>query len=203
MNEAALKQLDNALTAATPSALSKLSTDDFVIAIGRIYSKVDYIHPFSDGNSRTLREFTRQLAEESGYKLDWERFNQTPAGRDILYIARDLSVIEQCLPLVQDVSTKRNVLLTKDQFEGNPDLTALLQDVIEPLNEPSLEEQLKQQAPPTLLMESSGTEELSLEEQLQEYEKGAYVVKTTTVQPTYTQTDHAFRVDYDEPGMDN
>jgi cell filamentation protein len=75
---------------------------------------------------------SRQLAEESGYELDWERFNQTPPGRDILYIARDLSVIEHCLPYIQDDVTRRDALRTVDQFEGNRDLPALLQDVSNP-----------------------------------------------------------------------
>lgn len=169
-------------------------------AIGSIYSQVDHIHPFPDGNSRTLREFTRQLAEESGYKLDWERFNQTLAGRDILYIARDLSVIEHCLPYIQDDVTRRDVLRTMDQFEGNRDLPALLQDVIEPLYEPSLEEQIKQQgAAPALMKQSIGTEEPSLEEQLKHYETGTYVVKVAAIKPV--QSDQLLReAVHDEPG---
>ncbi|WP_353744070.1 MULTISPECIES: Fic family protein [Pseudomonas] len=55
----------------------------FTKAIGKLYSQLDFIHPFSDGNSRTLREFSRQLAEASNYRLDWERFGQSPAGRDL------------------------------------------------------------------------------------------------------------------------
>jgi cell filamentation protein len=202
MDKAAQHQLDRALIAADPSALSKLSTDDFVTAIGSIYSQVDHIHPFPDGNSRTLREFTRQLAEESGYKLDWERFNQTPAGRDILYIARDLSVIEHCLPFIQDEGTKREVLRTMDQFEGNRDLPALLQDVVEPLYEPSLDEQIKQQsAAPALVKQSLETGEPSLEEQLKQYETGTYVVKVAATKPV--ESEQVLREAYDdEPGMD-
>lgn len=54
-------------------------------------------------------------------------------------------MIEHCLPFIQDDITKRDVLRTMDQFEGNRDLAALLLDVVEPLYEPSLEKQLKQQ----------------------------------------------------------
>jgi cell filamentation protein len=47
MDKAVQQELGRVLVAADPSALSKLSTDDFVTAIGSIYSQVDYIHPFS------------------------------------------------------------------------------------------------------------------------------------------------------------
>jgi cell filamentation protein len=98
MDGKAQGKLDRILTQADPKKLEKLKTAEFTRAIGKLYSEIDYIHPFKDGNSRTLREFTRQLAEISGYDLDWERFNKQPAGRDILYIARDLDVNKQALP---------------------------------------------------------------------------------------------------------
>jgi cell filamentation protein len=35
-----------------------------------------YIHPFREGNGRTLRIFFSQLAENAGYSLDWRAVNK-------------------------------------------------------------------------------------------------------------------------------
>ncbi|MCS8265695.1 Fic family protein [Pseudomonas aeruginosa] len=132
MDKAAQARLDKALESANPASLGKLRTTEFTQALGKLYAELDYIHPFSDGNSRTLREFTRQLAEASGYTLDWERFGKSAGGRDVLYIARDRSVNELALPHIQHAGTKRDVVLTMDQFEANRDLPDLLRDAIRP-----------------------------------------------------------------------
>lgn len=63
MDAATQARLDDVLKGANPAELSKLKTAEFTAAIGKLYSEVDYIHPFS---SRTLREFTRELADASG-----------------------------------------------------------------------------------------------------------------------------------------
>ena len=132
MDKAAQARLDEVLKGANPAELSKLKPAEFTKAIGKLYAEVDYIHPFSDGNSRTLREFTRELAEASGYTLDWDRFGKSPGGRDVLYIARDLSVNELALPHIQHAGTKRDVVLSMDQFESNRALPDLLRDAIRP-----------------------------------------------------------------------
>lgn len=63
-------------------------------AVAQTYARLDYLHPFREGNSRTLRTFTEQLARENGHQLDWGTTNVTPKSRDALYIARDLAVIQ-------------------------------------------------------------------------------------------------------------
>jgi cell filamentation protein len=57
------------------------------------YSELDAIHGFRDGNSRTLRVFTADLAESAGHRLDWARVAQTEEDRQRLYHARDLAVM--------------------------------------------------------------------------------------------------------------
>lgn len=47
-------------------------------AVAQTYAWLDYLHPFREGNSRTLRTFTEQLARENGYRLDWGTTNVTP-----------------------------------------------------------------------------------------------------------------------------
>lgn len=132
MDRAAQARLDKALQGANPAALGRLNTAALIQAIGKLYAELDYIHPFGEGNSRTLREFTRSLAETSGYTLDWGRFGNSPAGRDMLYIARDRSVNELALPHIQHAGTKRDILFSMDQFEGNRNLPDLLRDAIRP-----------------------------------------------------------------------
>lgn len=60
--------------------------------MAEIYSKLDYLHPFRDGNSRTIREFTRKLALRAGFEMNWEKSNLNQEKRNELYIARDIAV---------------------------------------------------------------------------------------------------------------
>ncbi|MDQ1919325.1 Fic family protein [Massilia pseudoviolaceinigra] len=132
MNTNDHERLDKVLEGAVPDKLRGLKTEEFTATIGRLYAELDYVHPFSDGNSRTLRTFTKQLATEAGYDLDWSRFNKSDAGRDVLYIARDRSVNELAKPYIKDDDTMRKVVSTLDRIEGNPDLPALLRDAVRP-----------------------------------------------------------------------
>ncbi|WP_158554862.1 Fic family protein [Methylovirgula sp. 4M-Z18] len=132
MGRDARRHLETFLEAANPDTLKTLKTADFTKAMGDLYSRLDYIHPFRDGNSRTLREFTRQLAEAAGYTVDWERFNENKFGRDVLYIARDKSVNELSFPHLRDADTKRDVAFTRDSFARSRDLPDLLRDAVRP-----------------------------------------------------------------------
>ncbi len=53
---------------------------------------------FYEGNSRTLREFFRELAGAPGYKLDWIGTGAGARERNELYIARDVLVLERAFP---------------------------------------------------------------------------------------------------------
>jgi cell filamentation protein len=132
MDDASVARLDKALEAANPQELRGLKTAEFTGRLANIYTELDYVHPFSDGNSRTLRTFTKQLANDSGYELDWGRFGCNAVGRDLLYIARDLSVNELAKPHVQHENTMRNILHTQDRLEGNRTLPDLLRDAVRP-----------------------------------------------------------------------
>lgn len=63
-----------------------------------LYGDLDYAHPFREGNSRTLRHFSEQLAKQAGFDLDWSRSNADGLSRDQLYVARDLAVTERAFP---------------------------------------------------------------------------------------------------------
>lgn len=133
MDRAAQERLNKALAGANPKALGQLKTEEFSAALSALYIELDYLHPFPEGNSRTLRSFTAQLARDAGYELNWEKFMQTPAGRDILAIGRDLAVNDLALPRIQDNDVKRQVVFGVDRLEGNPKLGTLLRDAIRPL----------------------------------------------------------------------
>ena len=132
MDEAAQGRLEKTLEGAKPDKLRGLKTAEFTASIANLYADLDYVHPFSDGNSRTLRTFTKQLANEAGYELDWERFGRSAADRDLLYIARDRSVNELAKPHIQHEQSMRKIIHSVDRLEGNRDLPNLLRDAVRP-----------------------------------------------------------------------
>jgi cell filamentation protein len=132
MDETAQARLHTALEGANPAALRALKTAEFTDRFAKIYTELDYVHPFSDGNSRTLRTFTKQLARESGYEVEWEGFGQSPAGGDLLYIARDRSVNGLAMPHIQLEQSMRKISHSVDRLKGNRDLPDLLRDVVRP-----------------------------------------------------------------------
>ena len=132
MNQKSLDRLDQALQNAHPARLGQLKTADFTKALSSVYAQLDYIHPFYEGNSRTLRTFTRQLAREAGYDLDWKRFNADAHTRDLLCIARDRSVGELAAMEIRDDQNLRAVVFCIDKYEKNPGLADLLQSAIRP-----------------------------------------------------------------------
>ena len=134
MDEAAQTRLEKVLENAKPNKLRSLKIEEFTASLGKLYAELDYLHPFSDGNSRTLRTFTKQLANDSGYELDWERFDRSPAGRDLLYIARDRSVNALAMPHVQHEQNMRKLIYTRDRLDGNRALPELLLDAVRPSN---------------------------------------------------------------------
>lgn len=69
--------------------LARLSIKHFAERLAYFYAEIDGTHPFRDGNSRTLRKFSSDLARRAGFELDWEPTGRTPQSRDALYLARD------------------------------------------------------------------------------------------------------------------
>lgn len=112
-------------------------------SLAQLYGKLDYLHPFKEGNSRTLRAFTAQLTAVNGHKLDWNASNADGRSRDALYIARDIEVLKQHYPGItpQDTNT------TDDRARYFAAFTLARHDNADPLKElirQSLERGLKQ-----------------------------------------------------------
>jgi cell filamentation protein len=132
MDEIAQGRLEKTLEGAKPDKLRDLKTAEFTTSIANLYTELDYAHPFKDGNSRTLRTFTKQLANEAGYELDWESFARSAAGRDLLYMARDSSVNKLAKPHIQLEQSMQKIIQSADRLKGRQDLPNLLRDVVRP-----------------------------------------------------------------------
>lgn len=66
--------------------------------LAKLYADLDFQHPFADGNSRTLREFTRcWVAEKTSQQLTWAHTADPFETRDALYLARDAEVLRRAL----------------------------------------------------------------------------------------------------------
>lgn len=74
--------------------LDKLSPEEFCKFFAELYSQLDFTHPFVEGNSRTLRTFTKLFAKEAGYLINWNTTNANGFTRDTLYKARDIEVMK-------------------------------------------------------------------------------------------------------------
>ncbi|MCL2872015.1 MAG: Fic family protein [Betaproteobacteria bacterium] len=133
MNKATLDDLRDTLRNAAPAILRQLKTTaEFVEKLSRIYAKLDYIHPFYEGNSRALCEFTRQIALASGYELAWDKFNLSDTRRDLLNIARDRAVGELAVPKIRNHDISKRVVFYMDKFEQTPSLRQLFKSAVRP-----------------------------------------------------------------------
>jgi cell filamentation protein len=135
MDNKAIERLDKALEGAKRDQLRNLKTAEFTAQIAKVYAEADYVHPFTDGNSRTLRIFTKQLASEAGFEIEWQRFNTSEQSRDTLYVARDRSVNALALPQLTAEHHIKKLIQSKaitNQFEDKRDLANVLRDVVRP-----------------------------------------------------------------------
>ena len=72
--------------------LAGLNQHDFAQRAAYFYGEFDAIHPFREGNSRTLRLFFSGIAKAAGFQFDWHIL----AAEDLqqqLYAARDRAVM--------------------------------------------------------------------------------------------------------------
>jgi cell filamentation protein len=133
MNAASQAKIEDVLKDAKPAKLAQLDTPEFTKTIAKVYAELDYLHPFADGNSRTLRTFTKQLANEAGYELDWERFNRSAGTRDALYVARDKAVNAIALPQMTNERSMMRIVGSMDRLEANKNLEQILEGAARPL----------------------------------------------------------------------
>jgi cell filamentation protein len=70
------------------------------------YAEIDAVHPFREGNSRTLRQFFSDLARESGYRMDWTSASASETDRQSLIKARDLAAMHGDLSALTGIFAK-------------------------------------------------------------------------------------------------
>ncbi len=75
------------------SMLKGLDKATFSKRMAYFYGELDAVHSFREGNSRTLRQFTSDIAREAGYRLDWAHTASVENARNRLYAARDKAVL--------------------------------------------------------------------------------------------------------------
>jgi len=78
---------------AAENYLKGLPIDRFAVRAAWFYGELDAIHPFREGNSRTLRLFFHGVAHNAGYLADWRILAAPAAARETLYAARDRAVM--------------------------------------------------------------------------------------------------------------
>ncbi len=123
----------------TDIGLRSPDTLAFSERMAKLYADLDHLHPFSEGNSRTLRSFTRQLALEVGKrKLDWGTSGADAHSRDNLYQARDFEVIKRTYPGIaaKDATTVENrgemgALLALGQIQKADRLTEIVRQSVD------------------------------------------------------------------------
>ena len=111
--------------------MKKMQVKTFVKKMTEIYSKLDYLHPFRDGNSRTIREFTRELALKAGFKMNWEKSNLNQEKRNELYIARDLAVNKIAYDRAFSMELKYDIEMYMKPFKNCKKLEEILSENIE------------------------------------------------------------------------
>ncbi len=55
----------------TENLLRNLHPENFLQRASYYFAELNYIHPFREGNGRSIREFMRQLFLLNGYEVDW------------------------------------------------------------------------------------------------------------------------------------
>ncbi|MBB3040114.1 Fic/DOC family protein [Hoyosella altamirensis] len=53
--------------------LRGLDPQRFIHRLAETFDQINHLHPFREGNGRTQRIFTSQLAHQAGYRIDWEQ----------------------------------------------------------------------------------------------------------------------------------
>ena len=55
--------------------MKKMSFSQFVKQISYIMTELNVLHPFREGNGRTIRELIREICFDCGYVIDWYEIN--------------------------------------------------------------------------------------------------------------------------------
>ena len=78
--------------------LKDLDVAEFSRRVAFYLSEINMIHPFREGNGRTIREFIRRLAKMNGFLIDWSLIdNETLLKATIMAVDKDINVLAECI----------------------------------------------------------------------------------------------------------
>lgn len=78
--------------------LKGLSTKEFSSKVAYYLSEINMIHPFREGNGRSIREFFRQLALKSGHIINWSLIKkEILLEATIIAVDKDYKPLAKCL----------------------------------------------------------------------------------------------------------
>jgi cell filamentation protein len=78
--------------------LRGLNAEEFSKKAAYYMSEINLIHPFREGNGRTIREFIRQLAHYCGYIINWSLINSEALLKAIiLAVDKDYGSLSNCI----------------------------------------------------------------------------------------------------------
>jgi len=88
----------------TNGHLLGLNLSAFTEELAALYGDLNVVHPFREGNGRTVRAFLRQLAAAAGYQVDWSALSSADnirACRDNLLTTDIKLMIEVLRPVIR------------------------------------------------------------------------------------------------------
>ena len=92
--------------------LKKLTKEQFCHEIAELFSDLNMLHPFREGNGRTEREFIYLLSRNAGYELDLTKLNRSQYIIASIESVTDSKKIEKLIcgiiePITQDNNLER------------------------------------------------------------------------------------------------
>ena len=115
--------------------LKPLSKRTLAEVLSQIYSALDYLHPFYDGNSRTIREWMRELCKELGYDFRWRNCLKKANGREELFLARDYEVNQLALKNTEMPELHYDISQYLEQQKDHRPLRAIIYENLYPIEE--------------------------------------------------------------------
>lgn len=101
--------------------LKSSTTDTIVNDISILMGELYYIHPFRDGNTRSLIQFTREIARDAGWKIDFSSFqenswNKLQDGIVQAALERNTQLLEETLSGCMVYEAKVHDILINKQY---------------------------------------------------------------------------------------
>ena len=76
------------------------------------------IHPFREGNGRTIREFIRQLAFQCGYIINWSFIILLNA--TIVAVSNNYNLLSECIQAMEESSARTFIVKMKQKERPRP-----------------------------------------------------------------------------------